>query len=636
MTKNGMVHRVAVAPFANIGKILDYAVPGNLRPVAGSLVEVPLGPRSVPAVVLPAREPSFAGALRPIGRILRPHPVVDGLQFALMDWMVARHGHSLSALLDLAVPMAVRKAVPDGSGDGAPLPPQEIAPCNRRTVPRPTLLEGRHHDRWAILASSIADALADGDGQILLLCPTVGLVKSMLALASKTFTVCDQWHGGISQRQRAITWEQLRMGRSTLLVGTASSLLLPLPRLRLVAVEREESFDHFLPIPIPFHGREVAIRLAELHAIPCILSSLVPSLESVRRVQLGHLAHRRIPPSIQLPPVATIDLSEIPATDRQFSPVLRRRLANCVESGGQAILIHPRRGIAHLRCARCGLEPSCPSCGIPIAVGGNGLLCCGKCHFTAKVAKFCIHCGGFLQKKRPGTGRLESVFRAIFPGIRCARCDREGLTDSKLRALHREFLNRHWDVLLGTSLAAVGLDSPNLALVALLDGDSLLQGTNFRGGELALQRLATFLDKMPPNGQLLIQTHHPHHPILTCLCGWDWKQFLDVELQERKLLGYPPFRHLVIWEWSGPVEEELLHHADRWAPILQNACQTIAATEVKGPTIPSIPRRRGNFLVEFWIFTPQPEDVIAALPNWLAAIGKPPAGAGHRILVDVA
>lgn len=618
-----------VALFTAPGRTLDYAVPEELWPAVavGSLVEVPLGTRSqpVPAVVLSRGIPRFAGKLKPLLRILRRAPVLNAEQRALLDWTMANFAVPRHTLLRMAVPRSLRE--PEKT-------PGKVSLHSKKNTPEAatTLLEGRFRDRLEISLAAIGDAAERG--QVLLLCPGVRQARELLALAQEKLQLGTLWHEKLTQRQRRSVWEGLAMGEISLLVGTASALFLPFPRLGLVLVESEESSAYRIREPHPFHGRELALQLARIHAVPCLLCSTVPSLESMRRVRLDLCHHRRIAHSTPLPAATAVNLGTALSRGWLFSQTLERQLADCLDTGSQAILIHLRRDATYLRCGRCSFLSLCPACGTPLPLAGENFLC-PRCLHSSPAGRACPSCGGPWQRKSVGLQRVEEVLRQLFPKIRCVRWDRDAKTDAALCALERDFAEKKWDVLLGPSLAPVALNSPHLALVALVDADLLLQNRNFRGGERALQGLGAILDRMPDRSRLLLQTRHPRDPILGYLCKENRSQFHGKELESRRDLDYPPFRTLLRQEWSASDGGELQSLGKRWVQFLHVACQAIGRTEVRGPVVPSPSRRRDQFLVESWILTPQLAEVIAALPGWKKNFGPLPSKLGERLIVDI-
>ena len=93
--------------------------------------------------------------------------------------------------------------------------------------------------------------------------------------------------------------------------------------------------------------------------------------------------------------------------------------------------------------------------------------------------------------------------------------------------------------------APKGHHFPKVTLVAIVDGDQGLYGTDFRAGERMAQQLvqvAGRTGRAEDPGQVVIQTHHPHHPLLGVLLREGFSAFAAMALRERREAGLPSLR----------------------------------------------------------------------------------------------
>ena len=98
-------------------------------------------------------------------------------------------------------------------------------------------------------------------------------------------------------------------------------------------------------------------------------------------------------------------------------------------------------------------------------------------------------------------------------------------------------------------MLANGHDLPNLTLVAVVGIDEGLFSADFRAPEKLAQLLiqvAGRAGRADKPGQVLLQTHHPEHPLLLTLLGGGYPAFAETELTQREIAGFPPFGHLVL------------------------------------------------------------------------------------------
>jgi len=103
---------------------------------------------------------------------------------------------------------------------------------------------------------------------------------------------------------------------------------------------------------------------------------------------------------------------------------------------------------------------------------------------------------------------------------------------------------------------------PKLALVGMIDADSLLSFPNFRADEKLFQVLTRFTDRLAVTreknraGYLIIQTFHPESTFFQRMAALDSKAFSEKLLSEREDLFYPPFSRLISITCQGKTEEE--------------------------------------------------------------------------------
>src|SRR5207248_2072581 len=93
-----------------------------------------------------------------------------------------------------------------------------------------------------------------------------------------------------------------------------------------------------------------------------------------------------------------------------------------------------------------------------------------------------------------------------------------------------------------------------VALAAVIDADTALGVPDFRAEERTFQLLTQLAGRSGRDapGRVLIQTFQPDSRPVELAARHDVLRFLTGELERRRELGYPPFRHLVRVLVSGP------------------------------------------------------------------------------------
>ena len=111
----------------------------------------------------------------------------------------------------------------------------------------------------------------------------------------------------------------------------------------------------------------------------------------------------------------------------------------------------------------------------------------------------------------------------------------------------RRFRDTDRAVLLGTQMVAKGHHFAGVELAAVVDADTGLGLPDLRAEERTFQLVTQLAGRSGRDapGRVLVQTFQPDARPLVLAARHDVPRFLADELERRRELGYPPFRHLV-------------------------------------------------------------------------------------------
>ncbi len=87
-------------------------------------------------------------------------------------------------------------------------------------------------------------------------------------------------------------------------------------------------------------------------------------------------------------------------------------------------------------------------------------------------------------------------------------------------------------------------------------------------------------------GTVLIQTHQPDHPLLTCLLQKGYPAFAEALLAERQSAMLPPFSYFALLRAEAPRMETALHFLE----TIKN-CREMTQVHLLGPIPAPMPRR---------------------------------------------
>ena len=151
-------------------------------------------------------------------------------------------------------------------------------------------------------------------------------------------------HSGLTEAQRHQQWAMAAEGSASIVLGARSAVFAPLAAhsLGLIIVDEEHDPSYKQDQQPRYHGRDVAIRLAQLAECPVVLGSATPSLESWHNAQKGAYALHRLPeraPGLNVPTVQIVDFAEERRNfpDRRvrlLGPTLERAVHRTIERDG--------------------------------------------------------------------------------------------------------------------------------------------------------------------------------------------------------------------------------------------------------------------------------------------------------------
>ena len=398
----------------------------------------------------------------------------------------------------------------------------------------------------------IARTLARGE-QALVLVPEISLTPQLESRMRHTFpdAAIAVLHSGLADAARTSAWLAAARGEAGIVLGTRLAVLAPLPRLALVVVDEEHDTSFKQQEGLRYSGRDAAVLRAKLAAVPVVLGSATPSLETwfnclQGRYELAELPERAVP-GARLPVVRTVDLRTEPA-EHGLAASLRQAIAARLASGEQSLVFINRRGYAPvLACEACGWSAGCMRCSARMVLhAADRRLRCHHCGAEDAIPRACPTCGNAdLRALGRGTQRVEETLAACFAGARIVRIDRDSARrrDDMARTL-RDVRAGGADILVGTQLLAKGHDFPKLTLVGVLNADSGLVSTDYRAPErlfATLAQVAGRAGRRERPGEVLVQTRYPEHPLFAALARHDYAGFARAQLAEREAAGFPPY-----------------------------------------------------------------------------------------------
>jgi primosomal protein N' (replication factor Y) len=452
--------------------------------------------------------------------------------------------------------------------------------------------------------------------QILLLVPEINLTPQLHARLSQRFPLhrVVSLHSSLPPAERAAAWMAAHDGRAQIILGTRTAIFASLPRLALIVVDEEHDASFKAQGGVPFSARDLAVKRAQLEAVPVVLGSATPSLESWHLAQSGRyrlltLAQRAGAGGLD-PEIETIDLQRDPSDNGLAAP-LRDALQASLERGEQSLVFINRRGFAPvLRCGACEWLSKCPNCDTFAAYHKVGAaLRCHHCGWHTRVPGACPDCGNQdLQGVGQGTQRVEETLRRLWPDARIARIDRDNTQGargaSRAGAAFDAVHAGEVDILVGTQMITKGHDFRRVTTVGVLNADAQLVAADFRAPErlfAVLMQVAGRAGRAGQASRVLIQTRYPHHPLFAALSRQSFEAFAEEQIDERRAARMPPFVYQALLTAAARTLEQAIDFLRRCRELQAGLPQADAVTlfdAVPMPLARLASESRGQLLIE--------------------------------------
>ena len=422
----------------------------------------------------------------------------------------------------------------------------------------PCLLHGVTGSGKTEIYLKLAQAAVKAKKSVLVLVPEISLTPQVATRFRLAFgNRVALWHSRMTKAEKGWTWQQLKKGEYSVVVGARSAIFVPLKNLGLIIIDEEQEASYKQENPVPrYHARDVAMVRGRHTGATVLLTSATPSLESYynalqKKFTLLKLTKRygkSVYPAVQVVDMKGKGFSN---DSPMISTSLKNAINECLKKSEQIILLQNRRGYAPIhRCPDCGDIKNCQRCAVSMTYHKtDNLLHCHYCEDVENVQSVCSECtSGNVECVGSGTQRVEEVLEDQFPGINILRMDMDTVRE---RGAHEKILqkfhNAEADVLLGTQMIAKGLDFENVTLVGVINADSGLFFPDFRSGERVFQliyQVTGRAGRREKPGKAIIQTYNPNDVYIKAATSLNIQKFYNIALAQRLELNYPPFSRI--------------------------------------------------------------------------------------------
>jgi len=420
----------------------------------------------------------------------------------------------------------------------------------------------------------VIEILLKQNKQVLILVPEIALIYQMVSRINERF---DEealiYHSNLNTQEKYDAYRKVKEGRIKVVVGTRSSLFLPLNDLGLIVLD-EAHDSAYIQKQMPFYDtKALSYLLGEHFKIPVILGTATPTVNLVYDTDLEMIKLLKLSKPIfdQEIDLKLIDMKKAPTLkeDNFLSVELVENIKERLNKNEQVILLSNRRGYApFVMCRTCGHVPTCPSCGVNLVYHKEKeQLICHHCGYKESYNETCKVCKtknilpvGF------GTEQVCESLIKLFPKSRILQMDadttkKKGSYDKMLTA----FKNNEYDILVGTQMVSKGHHFENVTLVGVLLAEQMLNLNSYLSNEHTYNIIRQHIGRLRgvKQGQALIQTFNPKHFVLESVKENNFDLYYKTELNNRKLLKYLPFNQVIKVTFKGLDEDKTINTLTR-------------------------------------------------------------------------
>ena len=584
----------------------------------GKRVIVPFGSKSIVGIVVKKiAKPKSLKGLKEIISIADEHSCFNGSIFEAITWASDYYHHPIGEVFFSFMPTLLRKQNdkiiidPDDNAEyklneedkKLKLTKEQninLSKLNKVKKFSPSLIYGVTGSGKTEIYLQLAEKFILQNKSILILVPEINLIPQLEKRFKDRFNGdIGVYHSRQTPNQRLKVWLRSKFGGIRIVIGTRSSVLMPLKNLGAIIIDEEHDQSYKQAEGFKFSGRDLAIKRAQIENIPVFLGSATPSLQTLKLVKEKKFKKfdllRRVDGK-KPPKLIPLDISDSPLLGGIAIQTMSI-IEAAINKGEQVLIFLNRRGFAPLyECDNCGWVAKCSSCESNLVFHkSKNRLICHKCESVYGVNKTCPDChSNEINTLGTGTERVEEVLRSTFKKVPIIRMDYDSTRlKGSIEAIYEKANTSKEAILVGTQMLSKGHDFPKVTLCVILNADGGLLSPEINAIEKISQQLIQVSGRAGRNNNLakvIIQTRYPNDENLKQIKTGDYRLVSEQCLKTNKALNMPPYSTVAILRATSPSPESCYKFLDK-ANNLLNDKKNIY---VIGP-LPSIPLKvKGN------------------------------------------
>ena len=535
------------SPLPQLDKEFDYLVPEGLPISVGLSVRVPFGRPSTlktGVIVETLDESDFADSALPIESIESKFPIISPEQYELAKQMAERYAGSVSEILSAMIPKKAVRVENTFSTNTANTTLKAMASeltiaKGDRVYLQPRIVGENNNPEWVQHFIALASKVLSSGESVLVIVPDYRDL-ALLEQAIQEAGLSDVAYRHSSEDKNSVRFlSHLKsMNQIGLTYGLRSTVIAPAKNLGLILI-LDDGDESFYEQSAPYWNvRDVALLRQELTGAAIVFSSLSPSSEVVRLVEIGYLKHRKLSGGSA---ICRISSGQNRLDDETYALV-----SKTLKEGHSVLVQIANLGYASaIACRGCGERRICDQCGAGIWIDNRNEFRCRGCKRSGPLPN--CKCGGSQVKTvRIGSSSIAEWMQKAFPDA---------------QVIHSTGEERLLEVEAGPTLviATPGAEPgiPNgYSVVVLADAGSMLGFPTLRALEQSALRWANATSKLAKTGIVVFVGLVAE--LAEQAKQLDFYSMVQSDYLERKELFLPPVTRLASVTCSSAVDLQAL------------------------------------------------------------------------------
>lgn len=534
----------------------------------GSIIEVPLRGRSIPALVSEVTHASNAKSqVKQASFVTRKIEKTKELDVVQKECILASvdvsktYTSSLGSILKACIPTSIL----EDSIESKKKRELSVRQKNSTAVSDVLVFQTNTEDRMGTYKSIVREEFAR-KRSVLIIAPTVMSVNELHSHLQKGIEEhVVTLHGNLTKKKQVEVWNStLDREHPVLIICTPLFASIPRTDIQTLILERESSRAYSSIRPPYIDFREYIERYTKHLGARLIYGDTFLRVETLYRREQGELSDffpvsYRVEKNAELIVVDTSKPKEKKGF-QVFSEELTSMIEYTEKKSSRMFIFTSRRGLSpQTVCGDCGKTVACLTCNAPIVlhqkkavqtsdksqghnplgIDPNRFFLCHHCGTERSAVEACSACGSWkLVTLGIGIETVAEELKRHFPKRDVYRLDKDTVqTDKQALAIISEFEKTKDGILLGTESSLAFL--PHVEYSAIASLDSLFSIPDFKIHERIAHTLLRIIEKTEK--YVLIQTRNPKNTVLKHIQAQNILGLYREEISLRKQLQYPPF-----------------------------------------------------------------------------------------------